>query len=497
MKKFITALTAVLLAIPLTLGSGAAPRQVKAADSTIRPQGELIYYYREGDNQFDEQRILQQLLTKRSQLSYDSWNSIINEWRWIDNEMPIPSSAPEDNSINDDGTHAFVLLGGGLYSDGRLGEAGKGRCDLAYDCMMTYPNSKLYITGGATLKALQRKHTTEAKVMKDYLVNEKHLDASRIVLEQTAYNTVTNASNTLNMMYRNGDIKSVTVVSSDFHCRRGTLCFYAQSLFDSQYFGVPMITITGCAGFPDISGHETVYSEAASLAALAGYKIPSSLPSSKLQSLKITGDNVVSTGTVPSVTVKAVYSIDSYTLDVTDKAEITNIDPNTEGKQEITASFDDGTRGSATGTLEVNVVNPSMMPYVMYRVYNPNTGEHFFTNDADEKSHLVDLGWRNEGLAWFRSASTDRPVYRLYNKNGSEHHYTMSAEERDNLINAGWRDEGIGWYSEPETGVPVYRVYNPNAFSNNHHYTTDVSEYKHLISIGWRDEGICWYGIAQ
>ena len=67
MKKFITALTAVLLAIPLTLGSGAAPRQVKAADSTIRPQGELIYYYREGDNQFDEQRILQQLLTKRSQ----------------------------------------------------------------------------------------------------------------------------------------------------------------------------------------------------------------------------------------------------------------------------------------------------------------------------------------------------------------------------------------------------------------------------------------------
>lgn len=348
MKKFITALTAVLLAIPLPLGSGAAPTQVKAADSTIRPQSELIYYYREGDNQFDEQRILQQLLTKRSQLSYDSWNSIINEWRWIDNEMPIPSSAPEDNSINDDGTHAFVLLGGGLYSDGRLGESGKGRCDLAYDCMMAYPNSKLYITGGA--------------------------------------------------------------------------------------------------GFPDISGHETVYSEAASLAALAGYKIPASLPSSKLQSLKITGDNIVSTGTVPSVTVKAVYSIDSYTLDVTDKAEITNINPNTEGKKEITASFDDGTRGSATGTLEVNVVNPSMMPYVMYRVYNPNTGEHFFTNDADEKSHLVDLGWRNEGLAWFRSASTDRPVYRLYNKNGSEHHYTMSVEERDNLINAGWRDEGICWY---------------------------------------------------
>ena len=86
-------------------------------------------------------------------------------------------------------------------------------------------------------------------------------------------------------------------------------------------------------------------------------------------------------------------------------------------------------------------------------------------------------------------------MFRLYNPNAGEHHYTTSEIERAVLIYAGWNDEGVGWYADTEQRVPVYRVYNPNAFSNNHHYTTDWGERDVLIDMGWRDEGIGWHGI--
>ncbi|MDR2833830.1 MAG: family 25 glycosyl hydrolase, partial [Streptococcaceae bacterium] len=52
-------------------------------------------------------------------------------------------------------------------------------------------------------------------------------------------------------------------------------------------------------------------------------------------------------------------------------------------------------------------------------------------------------------------------IYRLYNKNTGEHFYTSSSYERDSLINAGWNNEDIGW-TAPNSGTPIYRIYNPN-----------------------------------
>lgn len=86
--------------------------------------------------------------------------------------------------------------------------------------------------------------------------------------------------------------------------------------------------------------------------------------------------------------------------------------------------------------------------------------------------------------------SADVPVYRLYNPNSGEHFYTIHMHEKVNCIRAGWRDEGIGWRA-PETGDRVFRAYNPNA--GDHHYTPHLSERNHLIRVGWRDEGIGFY----
>lgn len=134
----------------------------------------------------------------------------------------------------------------------------------------------------------------------------------------------------------------------------------------------------------------------------------------------------------------------------------------------------------------------------MYRVYNPNSGEHFYTANAGEKNHLVNIGWIYEGIGWNAPKTSDYPVYRLYNGNGGEHHYTMNKAEKDMLVRAGWKYEGIGWYSadpKDSNSIPLLREYNPNAFANNHNYTTSKPEHNWLISLGWKDEGKAWYAL--
>lgn len=132
----------------------------------------------------------------------------------------------------------------------------------------------------------------------------------------------------------------------------------------------------------------------------------------------------------------------------------------------------------------------------MYRVYNPNSGEHFYTSNKVEKDHLVNLGWKYEGVGWKAPTVSNYPVYRLYNANGGEHHYTMNVAEKNNLVKLGWKYEGIGWFSadpNDSNSVPLLREYNPNAFSNNHNYTTNANEHNWLVGLGWKDEGKAWY----
>ena len=141
---------------------------------------------------------------------------------------------------------------------------------------------------------------------------------------------------------------------------------------------------------------------------------------------------------------------------------------------------------------------PSASYTAMYRLYNPNSGEHFYTGNVKERNALVTYGWKYEGIGWKAPKTSSSPVYRLYNKAGGEHHYTLNKKERDALVKLGWKSEDIGWYSDDSKTVPVYREYNPNAFANNHNYTPNIKEHNALISkYGWKDEGIAWYGLNE
>jgi len=151
--------------------------------------------------------------------------------------------------------------------------------------------------------------------------------------------------------------------------------------------------------------------------------------------------------------------------------------------------------GIGTGSEYSLLVTRPSNKVTMYRLYNPHTGEHFYTANAAEKNGLAKIGWHYEGIGWVAPTS-GAPVYRLYNSHvkGGDHHYTMNKAERDNLVKAGWRYEGVGWYSGGK--VPLYRQYNRHAKTGTHNYTTSKAENDHLVKVGWRAEGIGWYALS-
>lgn len=174
-------------------------------------------------------------------------------------------------------------------------------------------------------------------------------------------------------------------------------------------------------------------------------------------------------------------------------------------KSGVGLGYEDGALLEAMVLTTPNESFPSAIPAdgapgAMYRLYNPFTGEHFYTGDVNERNVLVSqYRWENEGIGWMSPITrTGAPVYRLYNSATGEHFYTRDANERNVLISQyRWDDEGIGFYSDDNHIVPVYRLFNPKATSavSSHHYTTDANERNVLISqYGWEDEGISWYG---
>lgn len=146
---------------------------------------------------------------------------------------------------------------------------------------------------------------------------------------------------------------------------------------------------------------------------------------------------------------------------------------------------------------------------IIYRMYNPNSGEHFYTSNAEERAALYLQGWDAEDIGWIApgASSVTTPVYRLYTEGtgkGGDHHYTTNEAEKNYLLSIGWKDEGILCQAvkTDDKGTPVvsgtiplYRNYNPNAATGAHNYTTSGGEAGSLTKLGWADEGIAWYAV--
>lgn len=169
-----------------------------------------------------------------------------------------------------------------------------------------------------------------------------------------------------------------------------------------------------------------------------------------------------------------------------------------------------GTSSALTGAEERETSTPTPTPTPaptpaaaeaqttpVYRLYNRWNGEHLYTTSTTERTRLVKLKWRDEGVGWTAPATSKLPVFRLYNKWAGDHHYTMSPAEVKTLVAAGWRDEGTAFYSVDwgQERIALYRQYNPNARSGAHNFTLSNQEHSAIVRAGWRPEGAAWYAI--
>jgi hypothetical protein len=186
----------------------------------------------------------------------------------------------------------------------------------------------------------------------------------------------------------------------------------------------------------------------------------------------------------PAVTVR----LGGRTLRAGSDYDVSYADNVAPGTATVTATGKGNYTGSARGTFRII---DNGIP--MQRLYNPYSGEHFYTASTYERDSLVGAGWSSEGVGWIAPATGDA-VFRLYNPYAGDHHYTTSAQERDFLVGVGWSYEGEGWRSGGD--VALWRQYNPNAVAGAHNYTTSAYERDALVSLGWRDEGVGWYGIG-
>lgn len=133
----------------------------------------------------------------------------------------------------------------------------------------------------------------------------------------------------------------------------------------------------------------------------------------------------------------------------------------------------------------------------LYRVYNPNTGEHFYTENVDERNWLNDQGWIFEDYGGWVTPKTGEPVYRLYNPNAGDHFYTKSVAEYDWLQQQGWIQEGHSFFSSDDVTAPVYRSYNKNATAAGAHmFTISKDEHDGLVNAGWINENIQFYAVS-
>lgn len=148
-----------------------------------------------------------------------------------------------------------------------------------------------------------------------------------------------------------------------------------------------------------------------------------------------------------------------------------------------------------SSTQKYYYITDSINCKVIWRLYNPYSGEHLYSDDINEYKYLGTVGWRQEDVAWIAPLTSKTKVYRLYNKYSGDHHYTTSLEEYNGLVRIGWTGENVGFYSDDAQSVTIRRLFNPYVKVGTHHYTISKDEYDYLGTIGWRKEYVGWYGM--
>ena len=129
-------------------------------------------------------------------------------------------------------------------------------------------------------------------------------------------------------------------------------------------------------------------------------------------------------------------------------------------------SYDTNIGGYVPALLTLEDVDDS----IVYRLFNPEVGVHFYTTDVAERDTFIDTGnYISEGASYRAADATDEgaeEVYRFFNETTGVHLYTTNEVERDsiqaNLPEFEFEGAVFNAYeTQVEGSIPVYRFFEP------------------------------------
>ena len=224
-----------------------AARRSDYNEETWHLASDMVYTYRH--QQEEGASAIAQLLDdlKRADPPLGAlWEKVMAFWSEVNREDYVLSTLPED--LPRDGSLCFVTLGFQLLPDGEMAPELLERCRTALECLRRYPEAMLLLTGGGT--AAVGNPATEADQMAAWFESQG-ISRERMIIENTSLTTTQNALNSIRILAEQyPQIRSLAIVSSDYHIRLGSLLFQCAAFLREFEEGDPACVVAANASFP-------------------------------------------------------------------------------------------------------------------------------------------------------------------------------------------------------------------------------------------------------
>lgn len=326
--------------------------------------------------------LLEQLEQENPEAAED-WRQILDKWNWVVEEYEVtwdilPDGLPQDDSL------CIIVMGFRLNYGGAMDAELIRRLEVALASAEKYPNAYIVCTGGGTTSS--NPYVTEAGQMAAWL-KEQGISSERIIVEDKSFSTEENAMNAYRILSRDyPQVKSLALVSSDYHLRRCHLLFTAGILLmDMPY----TIVADACFDAGYEGTNEGYLEEMESLGKMVGLNLEyAQMPElCQLSGISVRGSTEYQTGDDLNLTVTAEYD-NGFTRDVTNLSQITGFDAAIEGEQKLLIQYEEnGILRECDFSVEV-ILPPTTVPATQPPVtVPPTTQKAVEVTQTDAPSH--------------------------------------------------------------------------------------------------------------
>ena len=200
------------------------------------------------------------------------WRRIMTDWvrlneAGFEDHRVLPDDLPQDDSL------CIVVFGYGLGADGSIQPELEDRLYVALNAARQYPNAYVAVTGGQTSEVAG---VTEGGQMAAWL-RAQGVAESRVIVEDQALSTTQNAANTYKLLTSAySQVKTLAVVTSDYHVACAGVLLQIWSDYQSQVNGTPALNVAAgvsCATDTPV-GDRMLSSQAWGIAQITGTAWP-------------------------------------------------------------------------------------------------------------------------------------------------------------------------------------------------------------------------------